>query len=129
MSDEQTITSGRLMTRFAQLGPYLRQNKSTEAVYFFDCLATCVNAKKSPENREFWGWWLLLKAEEGVLEYSYDFGMYDLKGDWTQDALPTSCTAEVKQSLDDFYIKLKGLCDEVSLVLKPESNSKTAQLG
>lgn len=130
MNDEtKAITNGRLLTRFAQLGPYLRQHKCTEDVFFFDCLANCVNAEKSPENREFWGWWLLLHAKEGGFEYSYEFGMYDLNGDWITDNLPEHCTADVKQSLNDYYSKLFSLCDEIGLSLDVKPDAKVEQLG
>ncbi len=71
MTDEtKTLSHGRLLTRFAQLGPYLRQNKCTEDRYFFDCLSACVNAKKSPDSREFWGWWMEINPKEGGLNMS-----------------------------------------------------------
>lgn len=127
--ETKSITHGRLMTRFAQIGPYLRQNKCEENAYFFDCLAVCVNAKKSPENREFWGWWFLLTNTESGFEYTYGFGMYDLKGEWTNDDVPDKATDEVKQSLDDFYGKLKLLCDELSLQISLQSTSKADKLG
>lgn len=51
-------THYRLLSTLRAIGPYLRESQSTDGMYIFDCLSVCVNDKKSPEQREFWGWWL-----------------------------------------------------------------------
>ncbi|MBV7300528.1 sigma factor-binding protein Crl [Enterovibrio paralichthyis] len=131
MTDEtKTLSHGRLMTRFAQVGPYLRQNKSSENSYFFDCLSACVNAKKSPESREFWGWWMQLTPKEGGFEYLYTFGKYNTEGEWLEDAIPNKYADEVKASLDTFYSKITGLVEgELALEITAQPSLKQPKLG
>lgn len=61
----QGPTHFRLMSKLKAIGPYLREPQSEEGRYYFDCLSVCVDDKKSPEKREFWGWWMDLEAIEG----------------------------------------------------------------
>lgn len=63
----QGPTHFRLMSKLKAIGPYLREPQSEEGRYYFDCLSVCVDDKKSPEKREFWGWWMDLEAIEGAL--------------------------------------------------------------
>ncbi len=58
-------THYRLLSALKAIGPYLREPQSSEGYYLFDCLAACVNDKKSPEEREFWGGGWSLKGEGG----------------------------------------------------------------
>ena len=57
-------THYRLLSTLKAIGPYLREAQCEQGKYLFDCLSVCVNDKKSPEEREFWGWWLELEQEE-----------------------------------------------------------------
>lgn len=121
---------GRLMTKLTALGPYLRQQHSSEGHYFFDCLASCISAKKAPEEREFWGWWLLMTATETGFEYRYFFGRYDSKGEWVKEAVPAKHEQAVLQTLDDFYAKLTGLLqDDFRLSVTAASELEEAELG
>ncbi|SKA47184.1 sigma factor-binding protein Crl [Enterovibrio nigricans] len=131
MTDEtKSISHGRLMTKFAQLGPYLRQNKSSEQSYFFDCLSACVNAKKTPESREFWGWWMELTPKEGGFEYVYAFGKFDTAGEWKEENVPSKSASEVKASLDTFYQKITGFVEgDLSLEISALPSLKQPKLG
>ncbi|MEZ8141580.1 sigma factor-binding protein Crl [Enterovibrio norvegicus FF-33] len=131
MTEEtKTLSHGRLLTRFAQLGPYLRQKKSTGESYFFDCLSACVNAKKTPESREFWGWWMKLTPKEGGFEYSYTFGKFNTEGEWLEEKLPKKCVQEVTESLDTFYKKIAGFVEgELALEITALPSLKKPKLG
>ncbi|WP_120510218.1 sigma factor-binding protein Crl [Photobacterium salinisoli] len=120
---------GRLMTKLTALGPYLRQQHSSEGHFFFDCLASCINAKKAPEEREFWGWWLEMVETEAGYQYRYYFGRYDINGDWLEDKVPAKHLEPVQQTLDDFYQKLITLLEqEYSLSLSPASDLSSPTL-
>lgn len=113
---------GRLMTKLTALGPYLREKKSKEGQFFFDCLASCVNADKEPEQREFWGWWLILTATGNGYEYCYDFGRFDLNGEWNSGKLPAKHKDAVMKTLSDFHGKLTPfIVDECQLTLSSSS--------
>lgn len=99
----------RLLTRFAAIGPYLRNKKSSEDKYFFDSLSVCVDAKKSPEEREFWGWWLELTPNDDGYQYVYHFGRYDESGEWISEAIPAKYQEEVVATLSSFYTKITTL--------------------
>ncbi|MFA0544508.1 sigma factor-binding protein Crl, partial [Vibrio sp. 10N.222.52.B7] len=62
------------------IGPYLREPQSEDGHYIFDCLSVCVNDKKSPEEREFWGWWLELDKSEEGFSAKYNTGKYNIDG-------------------------------------------------
>lgn len=128
--ESKTMSHGRLMTRFTQLGPYLRKEKSSETCYFFDCLSACVSAKKTPDMREFWGWWLELTPKKNGFKYVYTFGKYDAVGDWKKKAIPAKCTQEVNDSIDVFYTKISGfLQEELKLDISALSSLKLPKLG
>ncbi|PQJ90437.1 Crl family RNA polymerase assembly factor, partial [Photobacterium phosphoreum] len=88
--------------------------------FFFDCLASCVNAEKDPELREFWGWWLVMTATETGYEYEYDFGRFNAAGEWANGKLPAKHRDAVLKTLVDFYPKLTPfIVDECELTLVP----------
>ncbi|TXZ87082.1 Crl family RNA polymerase assembly factor, partial [Vibrio cholerae] len=41
--------------------------------------------KKSPEKREFWGWWMELAQNEQEMSACYHIGRYTLAGDWVAE--------------------------------------------
>ncbi len=100
---------GRLTRRFTEIGPYFRAPKSDREQFFFDCLAVCVSVKADPEKREFHGWWLTLDKTETGFIYRYQFGLYDNKGEWKENAIPKKYRVEVTASLQSFYEKLSEL--------------------
>jgi sigma factor-binding protein Crl len=101
-----TPTHYRLLSALKAIGPYLREGQCREGHYLFDCLASCVNDKKSPEKREFWGWWLELNKKESGFEAKYHKGRYNLAGSWDADAVPKSALSEVKRTQEEFHTKL-----------------------
>ncbi|MFD2179416.1 sigma factor-binding protein Crl [Veronia pacifica] len=131
MAEDTVILShGRLLTRFAALGPYLRQKKSSPDTYFFDCLSACVNAKKAPESREFWGWWLELSAREGGFDYNYWFGKFDDKGNWQEETVPAKSSDEVVATLESFFTKIRGFVEgDLQLTVTPAGNLAHPKLG
>ena len=99
MSEQpKSPTHYRLMSTLKAIGPYLRESQSEEGRYLFDCLSVCVNDKKSPEEREFWGWWLELEQEGQTFAARYRIGLYDVKGDWVDEKLPKKAIEEVNRT-------------------------------
>ncbi|PSU32091.1 sigma factor-binding protein Crl [Photobacterium lutimaris] len=131
MTTEKTFPPhGRLMTKLTALGPYLRQPLSSEGHFFFDCLSSCVSAKKAPDEREFWGWWFIIEANDEGFDYHYGFGRYDGAGEWVKDPVPAKHEKAVQQTLEDFYPKLEGLLQkEFKLTLSPSKVLKEPELG
>ncbi|MCW8332856.1 sigma factor-binding protein Crl [Vibrio sp. SCSIO 43135] len=105
-------THYRLISTLRAIGPYLRESQSNEGYYMFDCLSVCVNDKKSPEEREFWGWWLELELSEQGFLAKYHSGKYDSAGDWQGDSIPKKAVAEVNRTQDDFHNKLTATLKE-----------------
>lgn len=99
-------THYRLLSTLKAIGPYLREAQCEQGKYLFDCLSVCVNDKKSPEEREFWGWWLELEQEGEAFEAKYRVGLYDAKGDWMDEKLPKKAVAEVCRTQEGFHQKL-----------------------
>ncbi|MDN3614983.1 MAG: sigma factor-binding protein Crl [Vibrio gallaecicus] len=104
-------THYRLLTALKAIGPYLREPQSEDGHYIFDCLSVCVSDKKSPEEREFWGWWLELNRSEDGFTAKYNIGRYNVAGDWDSQALPKKAVAEVSRTQEAFHQKL---VDELS---------------
>ncbi|PSJ44823.1 sigma factor-binding protein Crl [Zobellella endophytica] len=116
----EKVNHHKLVRKFAAIGPYLRGEKSNESIYFFDCLAVCASAKAAPEKREFWGWWLTLTAEdEQRFELHYQLGFYNAAGQWQRQEVPKKHEEEVIRTLRDFYEKLGGCLESLSLGIRP----------
>lgn len=114
---------GRYMIKFNELGPYLREEKCGQKQFFFDCLAVCTNIKPAPENREFWGWWLILDAHESHFDYHYQFGLFDKEGQWVPTEIKKATDRQQAQaSLQKFFPRLESLMDELNAPLLPASN-------
>ncbi|MDN3609229.1 sigma factor-binding protein Crl [Vibrio ostreicida] len=107
MSEQsKSPTHYRLLSTLKAIGPYLREVQCEEGRYLFDCLSVCVSDKKSPEEREFWGWWLELEIEGKKLAARYRTGLYDVKGDWLDEKLPKKAIEEVSRTQEAFHQKL-----------------------
>lgn len=117
-------THYRLLSALKAIGPYLREPQSEEGHYLFDCLSVCVNDKKSPEEREFWGWWLELDKSEDGFSAKYNVGKYNLAGDWDSQSLPKKAVEEVNRTQEAFHQKLVDVLSsqfELNVTLDKES--------
>lgn len=113
-------SKSKLIKRFMGLGPYLREGQCTGEKFFFDCLAVCVSAKPAPEKREFWGWWLELKAEETGFTYVYHYGLYNKLGHWQKESIKDAeVMMKLETTLNDFHLRLNKLLKEMELTLSP----------
>lgn len=125
MSEQiKSPTHYRLLSTLRAIGPYLRESQSKDGYYLFDCLSVCVNDKKSPEQREFWGWWLELVANEAGFEARYRSGLYDITGEWQDKALPKKSVADVTRTQESFHQKLVDTLQnefEIAVVMHKES--------
>ena len=114
---------GRYIVKFNELGPYLREDQCQDHRFFFDCLAVCTNIKPAPEKREFWGWWLVLEAQETHFDYRFDFGLYDKAGQWVPAEIKRDADRqEAEASLQKFFPRLEALMNELNAPLIPASN-------
>lgn len=131
MTEEKvTLSHGRLKTRFAALGPYLREKKSSPDCYFFDSLSACINAKKAPEHREFWGWWMQLYPVDTGFEYLYGFGKFNDASEWVDESIPDKVKKEVEETLHSFYDKLSGLLEkDLQTPIQAATSLKEEKLG
>lgn len=112
-----TPTHFRLLSALRAIGPYLRESDSKDGHYLFDCLSVCVDDKQSPEEREFWGWWLELDAGSLVdNQCSYvakvKLGLYNKAGDWKASKVPKKAQEEVARTQRDFIVKLNKVLEE-----------------
>ena len=117
-------THFRLLTSLRALGPYLRESQSKEGFYLFDCLGVCVNDKKSPEEREFWGGWLELEQQENQFAARYRIGKYNSLGEWVDEPLPKKAVADVNRIQNSFHQSLLTMLKneyEIDVVLHDES--------
>ncbi|SHE86883.1 sigma factor-binding protein Crl [Vibrio gazogenes] len=106
-------TYHRLNAAFKLLGPYLREEQYQSGTYQFDCLAVCVDDKKSPEVREFWGWWMSLShTDEQQFEAKYAIGRYDHVGNWVLEEPQPKALAEVHRTQKAFHEKLETLLND-----------------
>jgi sigma factor-binding protein Crl len=119
-----TPSRGRLFKLFTDLGPYFRKQQSTESLFFFDCLEVCVDPKKEPEERAFYGWWLTLVKEENVYRYQRFDGCYNLAGDWVVEELSIQNKQQVDKSFAIFLSRLEALIKaETGMELKENESA------
>ena len=106
MSEKTSPTHYRLLTALKAIGPYLREGQCADGFYLFDCLSVCVNDQKSPEKREFWGWWMELEQEEKGFAAKYHIGRYNVEGEWVVTDLPQPAIQDVNKTQEEFHLKL-----------------------
>ncbi|WP_022940298.1 sigma factor-binding protein Crl [Psychromonas hadalis] len=102
---------GRLFKLFTDLGPYFRKLQSTESSFFFDCLEICLDAEKEPENREFYGWWLVVTRNENGFDYERYDGKYNLEGNWVVCKIKKKDQKQLDDSFELFIERLKSLIE------------------
>ena len=125
MVDVTTPTHSRLMTKLKAIGPYLRDTESSENSYLFDCFSVCVNHTKSPEEREFWGWWLELKQDGRHFLADYRYGLFDFEGVWLNQPIPENIQGDVENTLIAFHRKLTTtLNDSFDSVIEFHQNTE-----
>ena len=112
-----SATHFRLVPALKAIGPYLRETDSQDGHYLFDCLSVCVNDKKSPEEREFWGWWMQLEScvqEDKVQGFTARFekGLYNSEGCWEESVIPDKAKKEVARTQEEFTKKLSKVLEE-----------------
>lgn len=105
-------THYRLISALKAIGPYLREPLCKDGSYHFDCLSVCVDDTKSPEDREFWGWWLDLSLVEQTFEATYQMGRYNQVGEWVLEQTPKSALAEITRTQEAFHEKLVTMLKE-----------------
>ncbi|EPK3404138.1 sigma factor-binding protein Crl [Proteus mirabilis] len=114
-------TRGKLLKRFAQIGPYIREQQCQESQFFFDCLAVCVNKKVTPEKREFLGWWMELERNGEQLIYYYQVGLFDKNGDWVNQVINKKDVIEsIHETLIRFHDFLQVAVSELEMTLVPD---------
>ncbi|MCW8995850.1 MAG: sigma factor-binding protein Crl [Psychromonas sp.] len=102
---------GRLFKLFTDLGPYFRKQQSTESSFFFDCLEICADPKKEPEEREFYGWWMVLVKDDNGFHYKRFDGFYNDAGDWVVETLSAQQQQLIDKSFALFIKRLQTLLD------------------
>lgn len=116
---------GRVLKRFNELGPYLREDKCDSQRFFFDCLAVCVNVKPTPDKREFWGWWLTVEAKEAHFTYQYAYGLFDKEGIWQPTEIKKAeDKAAVEKTLQAFFPRLEATLHQQDILLIPEQGTE-----
>ncbi len=112
----QNPTHFRLQAALKKFGPYLREGECSEQHYFFDCLAVCVDEKKSPEQREFFGWWMeLARTEESKCEAKFYLGVYNKAGQWESVSVDKAHQKDIEKTQQDFVVKLTDALDQFEI--------------
>ncbi|CAM3029173.1 sigma factor-binding protein Crl [Vibrio rarus] len=113
MSGKQP-TYHRMISKLKAIGPYLREAECQPNLFLFDCLSVCVDDSKSPECREFWGWWMELeKQDEGTVCIArFHHGKYNASGIWVDEKVPSTAAAEVKRTQSVFQSKIQAQLSE-----------------
>jgi sigma factor-binding protein Crl len=109
---QQVNNHNRLITALKAIGPYLREGESQVGEYTFDCFSVCVDDSKSPEIREFWGWWLELRLHESYFEANYHVGLFNTAGNWVEKKPNKKALEEVHRTQAGFHQKLSSLLSD-----------------
>ena len=102
---------GRLFKLFTDVGPYFRTLLSDENRFFFDCLEICVDVKEEPQNRTFFGWWLIITRTDNSFKYERFNGLYDLEGNWVSVEINKQKMDQLDKSFELFITKLCALIE------------------
>ncbi|MCK5819928.1 MAG: Crl family RNA polymerase assembly factor [Psychromonas sp.] len=101
---------------FTDLGPYFRPLRSTETSFFFDSLEICLDIKKEPVLRTFYGWSLVLSKNE--LHYNtirFD-GLFNIESEWVNVHISDANQKIINRSFNLFITRLQTLLtDELGL--------------
>ncbi|ABM04656.1 transcriptional regulator Crl [Psychromonas ingrahamii 37] len=111
MDVKKSPSHGRITKLLTDLGPYFRRLNSTESSYFFDCLEICVDDQKEPEEREFLGWWMIVKKQEDSFEYERFNGRYNLPGNWVDETIYKKNQQQLDNSFELFLARLETLLE------------------
>ena len=120
-SIEKQPSRGRLFKLFTELGPYFRIKKSTESLFFFDCLEICLDAEKELEEREFYGWWVTIEKDDSGYAYRRLDGLYNLAGDWVSKKI----SVKNKKQLDQSFVLF---LEQIAMLLKNETGYELVPL-
>jgi sigma factor-binding protein Crl len=116
MTDKKLApTHFRLLSKLKAIGPYLREGECKEGYYLFDCLCICVDDKKSPEEREFFGWWMELEQQETLYSANFKLGLYNAEGNWVDYKIPKDHLADITKLQKSFCEKLNKTLAEFEL--------------
>jgi len=108
---ENELSRGRIVKLFTDLGPYFRRLKSTESYYFFDCLEICIDHEEDPGQREFLGWWLVVRNNGDNCSYERFNGRYNLAGDWVTEHISEQDLQQLDNSFGLFIERLETLIE------------------
>jgi len=111
LDEKKGPSHGRIIKLLTDLGPYFRRLNSTESSYFFDCLEICLDDKKEPEEREFLGWWMIVKKNEHSFEYERFNGRYNLAGNWEDATIQKNDLQQLDNSFELFIGRLEKLIE------------------
>ena len=117
---------GRIFKLFTDLGPYFRKLQSTDTSFFFDCLEVCVDDTKEPNERQFYGWWLVVTRDENGFNYRRYNGLYNLDGDWFVSKIKKKDQKQIDDSFNLFIVRLQSLIEaETGFCLSPLEGALT----
>lgn len=120
MTSALSPSRGHLFKVFTDLGPYFRKLQSTENSFFFDCLEVCIDDQKEPEEREFFGWWLIVTSNETGFDYQRCNGRYNLEGDWVVCKIKKKDQKMLDASFELFIERLATLIElETGFCIEP----------
>ncbi|MEH6451748.1 MAG: sigma factor-binding protein Crl [Psychromonas sp.] len=115
LDSTKTPSRGRLFKLFTDLGPYFRKLQSTESSYFFDCLEICIDMEKEPEEREFYGWWLIVENNDAGYTFKRFDGRFNLAAEWEVEKLTEEQQQQIDKSFDLFIVRLQALIKESTM--------------
>lgn len=98
-----------LFQMFTDLGPYFRSLRSTETSFFFDSLEVCLDIKKEPVLRSYYGWSLVLIKNELHYNAKRFDGLFNIEGEWVNVQISDANQKIINRSFDLFITRLQTL--------------------